>query len=440
MAPYRNKGRGKNRGNNRYTAPPGRNVSTPQVGSVNLQAAVNTLVNNSFQQLLGNPSTLFERKRLASQVDDCDDDSLPNFQRQKQSKLSEATSLLLSAASTAPSTSAAAMTAPFPAASTAALSATASNGTPKTSSQQPNYASQVVILEGVDEATKIHPTRLSRAFAAAKPNIELHPDGLRLTASGDVLVKPKNPKDCNALLKKEAFSTPSALGSNVTARVPKSQQVTHQVIIKGVDESVTQEEMDEILTRQELPYKSAKRIVSRQREAPTKLFRLILKDEETKKKLLRDGINLDQMHYRCELALEEKKSYPKVLQCYKCQELGDHLAAACTKEQKCVLCSGPHRKTDCKATKNEFKCANCAGNHASWSQECPRLREAVDAKKTPTFAQVASATVTPQYLMEVIQELKMSMVMLVTEVVSRSICELTYDIQDKKVSKLGLPL
>ena len=146
------------------------------------------------------------------------------------------------------------------------------------------------------------------------------------------------------------------------------------------------------------------------------------------------------MHYKCELALEEKKSYPKVLQCFKCQELGDHLAAACTKEQKCVLCSGPHRKTDCKATKNEFKCANCAGNHASWSQECPRLREAVDAKKTPTFAQVASATVTPQYLMEVIQELKMSMVMLVTEVVSRSICELTYDIQDKKVSKLGLPL
>ena len=139
--------------------------------------------------------------------------------------------------------------------------------------------------------------------------------------------------------------------------------------------------MDEILQRQELPYRSVKRIHSRQRGAPTRMFRLILKDEETKKKLLRDGINLDMMHYKCIQALEDTKSYPKVMQCFRCQKIGDHLAGSCTGEQKCVLCSGPHRKAECTVTKENFKCANCQGSHAAWSSECPWLQKAIDAKK-----------------------------------------------------------
>ena len=128
------------------------------------------------------------------------------------------------------------------------------------------------------------------------------------------------------------------------------------------------------------------------------------------------------------------------MQCFRCQKIGDHLAGSCKEEQKCVLCSGPHRKADCTATKDNYKCANCKGSHAAWSHECPWLQKAIDAKKTPTVAQVASATITPAVLQQVIQEVKESIVMLVSEVVSRSICELVYDIHDKKVSKLALPL
>ena len=303
-----------------------------------------------------------------------------------------------------------------------------------------DYATQVVILVGVDDKVKKHPSQLLQAFSKTKPNVELRADGFRLTASGDVLVKPKNPKDCNALLKENSFPPTCALGNNVKARVPKAQQVTHQVVIKNVDVEVTQEEIDEILTRQELPYKSVKRIISRQRNLPTRMFRLILKDEETKKKLLRDGIYLDQSHFKCIQAIEDTKSYPKIMQCFKCQKIGDHFAGSCTNEQKCVLCSGPHRKAECSATKDNFRCANCQGTHAAWSQECPWLRQAVDAKKTPTVAQVASATVTPALLQTIMEEIKESIVMLVAEVVSRSICELVYEIHDKNVSKLGLPL
>ena len=137
---------------------------------------------------------------------------------------------------------------------------------------------------------------------------------------------------------------------------------------------------------------------------------------------------------------EDTKTHPKITQCFKCQVIGDHQSGACNNQQKCVLCAGPHRKAECTVKKEEYKCANCSGSHAAWAEECPKRQEAVRLKKTPTFAQISSATVTPEVIKEVMQELKESIVMLVTEVVARSICELVYEITDRKISKVGLPL
>ena len=389
---------------------------------IDIDAAVQSIVNEKLKDILGEcsysaPSPSVSRsKRLLSErdIDSGSDDEFPLPKQTKSTKQTNKST------------------------KRPALAQTSEPNRPPES--KPDYARQVIILEGIDDGLKKHPSRLSEAFLKTKPNVELRSDGLRLTASGDVLVKPKNPKDCNSLLKTDAFPSPCALGNHVKARVPKTQQVTHQVVIKNVDIEVTQEEMDAILTRQELPYKSVKRIHSRQRNAATRMFRLILKDEDTKKKLLRDGINLHMMHYKCVLAIEDTKSFPKIMQCYKCQQIGDHLAGTCKNDQKCVLCSGPHRKAECTASKDNFKCANCHSSHAAWSQECQWLQKAVEQKKTLTIAQVASATVTPTMLQQILQEVKENIVLLITEVVSRSICELVYEIHDKSVSKLGLPL
>ena len=155
--------------------------------NLDLNSAVQSLVNDKLKDILGECSTDARRmKRLSSERDEdseSDMDDTPAPKQQKQSK---------------------------PAATTTAAAT--------------EYATQVVILEGVDAEIKNHPTRLSKALAEVKPNLSLRPDGLRITASGDVLVKPKNPKDCNSLLKKDAFPSPCALGQNVVARVPKEQQ------------------------------------------------------------------------------------------------------------------------------------------------------------------------------------------------------------------------
>jgi ribosomal protein L12E/L44/L45/RPP1/RPP2 len=49
------------------------------------------------------------------------------------------------------------------------------------------YASQVVILEGVKDEVKNHPTRLSQAFAAAKPDVKIK--GMRLTATNSTSLR-----------------------------------------------------------------------------------------------------------------------------------------------------------------------------------------------------------------------------------------------------------
>ena len=303
----------------------------------------------------------------------------------------------------------------------------------------PEYASQAVVLEGVTDEIRRHPAKLSKAFSDTKPNVELKQGGLRQTASGHVLVIPKNPKDCNALVKENAFPENCPLGRSVKARLPKSQTVTHQVIIKGVDPSVTEEEMEEMLQRQQLPFKGHKRIHSRARNEPTHLIRLILNDEKEKKRLLKEGINLDQAHFKCIQANEDKKEYPKISQCFKCQKIGDHLASSCKSEQKCVLCAGPHRKSECTATKDQYKCANCGKNHAAWDHECEHIANEIKGKKKPTMAQIASATVTPAMLDGVIESLMEGIAMIVAEVVSRCLCELTLDLVNKSLNKSNLP-
>ena len=301
------------------------------------------------------------------------------------------------------------------------------------------YASQAVVLEGVTDEIRRHPAKLSKAFSDTKPNVELRAGGLRQTASGNVLVIPKNPKDCNALVKENAFPANCPLGQSVKARLPKSQTLTHQVIIKGVDPSVTDEEMEEMLQRQQLPFKAQKRIHSRARNEPTHLIRLILNDEKEKKRLLKEGINLDQAHFKCIEANEDKKTYPKISQCFKCQKIGDHLSNSCKNEQKCVLCAGSHRKSDCTATKDEYKCANCGKNHAAWDHECEHIIKEINGKKKPTMAQIASATVTPAMLDGVIENLMESIAMIVAETVSRCLCELTLDLVNKTLNKSNLP-
>ena len=57
--------------------------------------------------------------------------------------------------------------------------------------------------------------------------------------------------------------------------------------------------------------------------------------------------------------VEEFKTTPSILQCFKCQGFG-HKALNCTKNEKCVVCGEAHSHKNCpNKEKRKPKCANC---------------------------------------------------------------------------------
>ena len=294
------------------------------------------------------------------------------------------------------------------------------------------YKSQVVILEGVDDKLKKHPARLSKAIKEVKPQLEINK--IRITASNAVLIEPKHPKDCCSLLKENAFPPNSALGPDVKARLPRENTVTHQVVILGLDVEITDKEITDMLDLQELPHNGVRRIKSREKNKATELVRLFLKTEEKKKQLLRHGLYLDQMHFKC-VAAKEDEEKKLTFQCYNCQAWGDHKTWQCEKETKCVICGGPHRKADCEKTKSEAICCNCGQNHAAWSTACKSYKDSVEKRSSGKSYSAVTKTITEPSLLhgqilsvvhEVLTNLKKQIAVIVGEVVTKALLEHTY--------------
>ena len=64
---------------------------------------------------------------------------------------------------------------------------------------------------------------------------------------------------------------------------------------------------------------------------------------------------------------------PNSVRCYKCQKFGQ-TKFNYRKNEVCTKC-GQEDHTDSQECKNEAKCVNCQGNHASNNKECPKWKE-----------------------------------------------------------------
>ena len=69
--------------------------------------------------------------------------------------------------------------------------------------------------------------------------------------------------------------------------------------------------------------------------------------------------------------VEEFKTTPSILQCFKCQGFG-HKALNRTKKEKCVVCREAHSHKNCRnEEKRKPKCTNCRGPHVAKYRGCP---------------------------------------------------------------------
>ena len=73
--------------------------------------------------------------------------------------------------------------------------------------------------------------------------------------------------------------------------------------------------------------------------------------------------------------VEEFKTTPSILQCFKCQSFG-HKALNCTKKEKCVACGEAHSHKNCpNKEKRKPKCANCRGPDVANYRGCPAYKD-----------------------------------------------------------------
>ena len=68
---------------------------------------------------------------------------------------------------------------------------------------------------------------------------------------------------------------------------------------------------------------------------------------------------------------------PNPLQCFKCQKFGHH-QDRCTRSPVCGRCGESGQHNDCK---NDFKCANCQGNHGSSNRNCETWKREKEVTK-----------------------------------------------------------
>jgi len=140
-------------------------------------------------------------------------------------------------------------------------------------------------------------------------------------------------------------------------------------VIYGIGLETEMEELTNVLNEQnEIKVKKSIRLNKGKEKIPSYSVKLVF--DKVKE--------LPQYLYTYGQRYPVKKFNETVLQCYKCQNFG-HSSRNCGGKERCVVCSGNHRLSDCP--KDKVKCANCAAEHASSFSGCPKVQEAVKINK-----------------------------------------------------------
>ena len=138
-------------------------------------------------------------------------------------------------------------------------------------------------------------------------------------------------------------------------------------VIVNVRHSITEDEVkEELLTNNAINATKVSRITSRATGQPTKLTRLITESNNQVNAAQKHGVKIGWQLYRCESSREP----PHVMQCFKCQNFG-HSARDFTNAIRCLRCSQDHSVKKCTVAKDNAKCSNCGGAHATVYRSCP---------------------------------------------------------------------
>ncbi|XP_048516917.1 uncharacterized protein LOC125502522, partial [Dendroctonus ponderosae] len=142
---------------------------------------------------------------------------------------------------------------------------------------------------------------------------------------------------------------------------------SYSVVATGVDLDIEDSMFLERLEQQGFKIRFCRRIISRERNAPTLMMRLITGDISTYERLMSDRA----VHFlgRIFKITESKPPAPVPAPCGKCN-LFSHKTEDCKQAPRCNKCQGPHPTSRCESPL-PTKCAACnSEDHAAWSMKC----------------------------------------------------------------------
>ena len=160
----------------------------------------------------------------------------------------------------------------------------------------------------------------------------------------------------------------AAVNARNTLPKPKTKP---SFVIVNVHHSISEDEIKaELLNNNAMNVSKVTRITSRATGQPTKLIRVITDSNNHVCAAQKHGVKIGWQLYRCEASREP----PHVRQCFKCQQFG-HSAKECRNAIRCLRCSQEHSVKECTVQKENAKCSNCGGAHATVYRGCPAYQQ-----------------------------------------------------------------
>ena len=290
-----------------------------------------------------------------------------------------------------------------------------------------------------------------REFTKAVPHIKIKQ--VHFTRLGCAVLTPAAPEDFSRLMK-EDWKSHLSLGSNLEASLDKSKTVEYKAVVTGVDPSLDDDVLkEEMEKRNNLTLTSIARFLHKATKAKTWKVIICLENEETQKRVLKEGIFLGFTHHKCEEARAKQRhdrADNPTSQCYRCQKWNpDHTSKDCKAKQACLWCGSEHFHKECphfqNRDMNNAKCANCNEAHPAWSKSCSAYIVASQSQPRISAANIVSSNSVSRSDLD--QEMKKdkrqlweSMALVISTIVSRSLLDLNEELKKPKVDRGALTM